>query len=113
MMSISQLSLRHVEIEIAEGQEGQECQEWRECQGSQRCEVCGSTEMQVDEVQSGGRLLLAECDRCDHRFTARVGSSRIAGIESARDSHPEMQAISEADASWSQSSARAEVATAA
>jgi hypothetical protein len=42
-----------------------------------RCEVCGFGEMQVDEVQSEGRLLLAECDRCDHRFTARLGSSRI------------------------------------
>jgi hypothetical protein len=107
-MSIFQLSLRRVEIA-----EGQECQGWSEYQECQKCEVCGSSEMQVDEVQSGGRLLLAECDRCDHRFTARAGSSRIAGVESPPDWLPERDAISEADASWSQSSARAEVATAA
>lgn len=57
-MSITQLSFPRVEIAD--------------------CEVCGSAEIEVDEVQSGGRLLLALCGRCDHRFTARVGSSRVS-----------------------------------
>ena len=60
-----------------------------------QCEVCGSAEIQLDEVQSGGRLLLAQCGRCDHRFTGRLGSSRIA--------RP----------TWPQAAAEAEVATAA
>ncbi len=64
------------------------------------CEVCGSADMEVDEVQSGGRLLLAECGRCDHRFTGRV--------ESARASHP-----SGPQAGWLQAGVEAEVATAA
>ncbi len=42
------------------------------------CEVCGCGEIQIDEVQSGGRLLLVECGRCDHRYTRRLGSSRVA-----------------------------------
>ena len=47
------------------------------------CEVCGCGEIQIDEideideVQSGGRLLLVECGRCDHRYTRRLGSSRV------------------------------------
>ena len=52
-----------------------------------QCEVCGSHEVEMDEVQSGGRLLLAECGRCDHRFTARVGSSRVVrarGLEAVQ-----------------------------
>ena len=64
------------------------------------CEICGSSAVRVDEVQSGGRLLLAECGRCDHRFTGRV--------ESWRASYP-----SEGSAGWQQAGAEAEVATAA
>ena len=41
------------------------------------CQVCGSSDLQVDEVQSGGRLLLAECGRCDHRWVGRVGGPRF------------------------------------
>lgn len=59
------------------------------------CEVCGSAEVQLDEVQSGGRLLLVECGRCDHRFTARLGSSRVR------------------QASWPLAGSEAEIATAA
>ena len=41
------------------------------------CEVCGCGEIQIDEVQSGGWLLLVECGRCDHRYTRRLASSRV------------------------------------
>lgn len=54
-MSVTQLSFARVEVV--------------------QCEVCGSDDLSVDEVQSGGRLLLAECGRCDHRWMGRVGAS--------------------------------------
>ena len=34
-----------------------------------RCLVCGSSEVRTDEVKHRGVLLLAECPRCDHRWT--------------------------------------------
>jgi hypothetical protein len=36
-----------------------------------RCLVCGFTEIRTDEVMEGGVVLLAECPRCDHRWTER------------------------------------------
>ena len=33
------------------------------------CAVCGSREVRLDAVEHGGWLLLAECPRCDHRWT--------------------------------------------
>lgn len=36
-----------------------------------RCLVCGFTEIRTDEVVDRGLLLLAECPRCDHRWTER------------------------------------------
>jgi len=36
-----------------------------------RCLVCGFTEIRTDEVLDGGVVLLAECPRCDHRWTER------------------------------------------
>jgi hypothetical protein len=36
-----------------------------------RCGVCGFSEVRTDEVLDRGRLLLAECPRCEHRWTAR------------------------------------------
>jgi hypothetical protein len=62
------------------------------------CEVCGSSDLHVDEVQTGGRLLLAECGRCDHRWMGRVGGPRFP-----RSGYPMAAA----------SPAKAEVATAA
>ncbi len=72
--------------------------------GISQCEVCGSDQVQVDEVQSAGRLLLAECGRCDHKWTGRVASPRVL--------HPAPQPDREA-ARGVRSGARAEVATAA
>jgi hypothetical protein len=36
-----------------------------------RCLVCGFTEIRTDEVLDRGVVLLAECPRCDHRWTER------------------------------------------
>ena len=34
-----------------------------------RCRVCGSVEIRTDEVIDRGLVLLAECRRCEHRWT--------------------------------------------
>jgi hypothetical protein len=36
-----------------------------------RCLVCGFSEIRTDEVVDRGVLLLAECPRCEHRWTER------------------------------------------
>ena len=33
------------------------------------CHVCGFAEVRTDEVVDRGSVLLAECPRCDHRWT--------------------------------------------
>lgn len=35
-----------------------------------RCCVCGFSEIRTDEVVDRGVLFLAECPRCDHRWTS-------------------------------------------
>jgi len=40
-----------------------------------RCRVCGFAEVRTDEVVEGGIVLLAECPRCEHRFTLRVAAA--------------------------------------
>jgi hypothetical protein len=35
-----------------------------------RCLVCGSSEVRTDEVVDRGLLFLAECPRCEHRWTS-------------------------------------------
>jgi len=37
-----------------------------------RCLVCGSSEVRTDEVIDRGIVFLAECPRCEHRWTARA-----------------------------------------
>jgi hypothetical protein len=39
------------------------------------CGVCGSTELHLDEVVGRERLALAQCPRCDHRWTWRPAAS--------------------------------------
>jgi len=51
-----------------------------------RCSVCHSTELIRDEVFDGGALQLCECRRCEHRWTFRAPSSRVAA--SVRRSSP-------------------------
>jgi hypothetical protein len=33
------------------------------------CGVCGCESLQIDEVAHQGRMLLAQCSRCQHRWT--------------------------------------------
>jgi hypothetical protein len=35
-----------------------------------RCTICGFTEIRTDEVFDRGLVFLAECRRCDHRWTS-------------------------------------------
>ena len=37
-----------------------------------RCLVCGSSEIRTDEVVDRGLVFLAECPRCEHRWTSRA-----------------------------------------
>jgi hypothetical protein len=37
-----------------------------------RCGVCGFREVRTDEVFDSGVVLLAECGRCRHRWTAKA-----------------------------------------
>jgi hypothetical protein len=37
--------------------------------GRGTCPVCGAREVRSDAVEHRGWLLLAECPRCDHRWT--------------------------------------------
>jgi hypothetical protein len=39
--------------------------------GRTRCALCGSREIERDEVLDAGVLGLAECTRCHHRWTER------------------------------------------
>ena len=45
-----------------------------------RCHICGFTEVLTDEVYDGDLVFLAECPRCDHRWT----SSSPPAVEPAR-----------------------------
>ena len=36
-----------------------------------RCLVCGFSELRTDEVIDRGTVFLAECPRCEHRWTSR------------------------------------------
>ena len=44
-----------------------------------RCLVCGCSEVRTDEVLDLGWVFLAECPRCDHRWT-RVGGTQAVAI---------------------------------
>jgi hypothetical protein len=37
-----------------------------------RCLVCGFAEVRTDEVVAQGVVLLGECPRCEHRWTATL-----------------------------------------
>lgn len=49
-----------------------------------RCLVCGFTEVSTDEVVDRGWVLLAECPRCDHRWTESPGAPLSAGAPAPR-----------------------------
>ena len=48
-----------------------------------RCLVCGSSEVRTDEVIDRGLVLLSECPRCDHRWTARAPLPAMAAVRAA------------------------------
>jgi hypothetical protein len=56
-----------------------------------RCLVCGSSEVRTDEVIDRGIVFLAECPRCEHRWTSSAplasGAApyRAAGVERRRE----------------------------
>ena len=43
-----------------------------------RCLVCGCSEVRTDEVLDLGWVFLAECPRCDHRWTRSGGPQAVA-----------------------------------
>jgi hypothetical protein len=51
----------------------------------QRCVVCGYSEMRMDEVVDRGLVYLAECPRCESRWTSRQPSAvaRVAAPASS------------------------------
>ena len=54
-----------------------------------RCRVCGFAELRTDEVAERD-LLLAECPRCEHRFTGHVrpavsGPTRVPAFASVEE----------------------------
>jgi uncharacterized Zn finger protein len=49
-----------------------------------RCLVCGSSEVRSDEVVDRGLVFLAECPRCEHRWTSSVpleAPERLPAVE--------------------------------
>lgn len=44
-----------------------------------RCLVCGCSEVRTDEVIDRGWVFLAECPRCDHRWT-RTAAPQAAAL---------------------------------
>lgn len=42
-----------------------------------RCLVCGFHDVHTDEVVDGEPICLAECPRCDYRWTSRAPAPRV------------------------------------
>jgi len=49
-----------------------------------RCRVCGFTEIRTDVVMDRGAVLLASCERCDHRWTSRAEALALESRMPAR-----------------------------
>jgi len=49
-----------------------------------RCLVCGFSEVRTDEVVDRGPVFLAECPRCDHRWTESPPPWHEARLRTAR-----------------------------
>jgi hypothetical protein len=64
-----------------------------------RCRVCGFSEVHTDEVLHRGTLILAECPRCEHRWTAPAEAPRSGpGVRRVRAVRPARAADGEAAA---------------
>jgi hypothetical protein len=53
------------------------------------CAVCGSGQIHCDSVYDGALLHMAECARCDHRWTWRGSEMSLAGLPSVRKAAPQ------------------------
>ncbi len=55
-----------------------------------KCLVCGCQEVHTDAVEDRGWVLLAECARCDHRWTARLAPTEplVSRIPSQHPGRP-------------------------
>ena len=53
-----------------------------------RCCICGFSEVRTDEVIDRGVLFLAECPRCEHRWTSQealaAGSTAMRSLATIR-----------------------------
>ena len=53
-----------------------------------RCCICGFSEVRTDEVVDRGVIFLAECPRCEHRWTSQepiaVDSTAVQSLATAR-----------------------------
>jgi len=61
-----------------------------------RCPCCSAGEIRADEVFDRGRLYLAECPRCEHRWTSRTPIAPAAAPVPALRSVPTREAASAA-----------------
>ena len=53
-----------------------------------RCRICGFNEIRTDEALDRGIIFLAECPRCEHRWTSQepiaVDSTAVQSLATAR-----------------------------
>jgi hypothetical protein len=49
-----------------------------------RCLVCGFAEIRTDEAVDRGLVVLAECPRCDHRWTESPAALQQAPVHVVR-----------------------------
>jgi hypothetical protein len=49
-----------------------------------RCRVCGFAEIRTDEAVDRGPVFLAECPRCDHRWTESLATLQPAQVRPVR-----------------------------
>jgi len=53
-----------------------------------RCRICGFSEVRIDEALDRGVIFLAECPRCEHRWTSQepiaVDSAAAPSLAPAR-----------------------------
>ena len=61
-----------------------------------RCLVCGFAEVRTDEVIDRGLVLLAECPRCEHRWTSRLPLASERRLRRAGDAGRGLEAVSAA-----------------
>ena len=55
-----------------------------------RCLVCGSSEVRTDEVIERGVVFLAECPRCEHRWTEHAPPARPGAVRRAEGASEEV-----------------------